>query len=43
VVGRVTRYTTHFLKLSSSKTFNNTCSFYLFLIPKEHLKNILVL
>jgi hypothetical protein len=34
VVGGVTRYTTHFLKLSSSKIFNNTCSFYLFLIPK---------
>jgi hypothetical protein len=39
VVGRVTRYTTHFLKLSSSKTFNNTCSFYLFLIPKG-IKNL---
>jgi 3-methyladenine DNA glycosylase AlkD len=38
VVGRVTCYTTHFLKLSSSKTFNNTCSFYLFLIPREFEK-----
>ncbi|MFT5648418.1 MAG: hypothetical protein ACI976_003118, partial [Aureispira sp.] len=34
-IGRVTRYTTHFLKLSSSKIFNNTCSLYLFLVPKK--------